>query len=527
MSGFLGTLIRRLRRPGSLASQVRDGFIYLDQLSGKVRVVDSLGGDRALEQTPGGGSSDHATLSHLAWSASAHTGTASQLAGFSGGGAAAYYAIGAAGGVQAYSATLDALVANGAPGATGLAVLLAANGSAARTTIGVVIGTDVQAYNASLAAIAAGTWTGATSITILGTVGTGVWQGTAVAVAYGGTGSGTAGGARTNLGLAIGSNVQQWDADLDAVAALGTTGLAVRTGAGTWSLRSVAVGSGQLSVSNSDGVSGNVTLDLVYASAIRETGGPTTLTVGAAADGSLLKRSGSTLVGVTAIVDSTTRTVGTPLDSTDARNYEPAFGYRHGYVQVEPGGGTPRVVGCIVTTRGTATDGSDAVAPYTTYTSAVSANASAGWWITAFVQSRHGAYARCIIKTPATITNYRLFIGFQSAETATDAGAAHQALLRYSTTAGDATFMLVTKDGTTQTTQADAAIAASTRYVVDIWLTATLMTVQINGAAATTKTTNLPGTSTLLGVICQATADAVPTGARKVDIDRIAWCQTT
>lgn len=43
--------------------------------------------------------------------------------------------------------------------------------------------------------------------------------------------------ARGNLGVAIGSNVQAWDADLDAIAALaGTSGLLQKTGANTWAL---------------------------------------------------------------------------------------------------------------------------------------------------------------------------------------------------------------------------------------------------------------------------------------------------
>ena len=55
--------------------------------------------------------------------------------------------------------------------------------------------------------------TTASSLASIGTITTGTWQATDIAVAHGGTGSSTASAARTALGVAIGSDVQAFDAD--------------------------------------------------------------------------------------------------------------------------------------------------------------------------------------------------------------------------------------------------------------------------------------------------------------------------
>jgi len=53
------------------------------------------------------------------------------------------------------------------------------------------------------------------------------------------------------------------DADLDAFATLGTTGLVVRGGAGSFATRSIAVSGGLLTIANGDGISANPTVGLL------------------------------------------------------------------------------------------------------------------------------------------------------------------------------------------------------------------------------------------------------------------------
>jgi hypothetical protein len=60
----------------------------------------------------------------------------------------------------------------------------------------------------------------AVSLATLGTITTGAWEATDVAVLHGGTGASDAETARENLGLKIGSHVQSWADDLDTLSAM-------------------------------------------------------------------------------------------------------------------------------------------------------------------------------------------------------------------------------------------------------------------------------------------------------------------
>jgi hypothetical protein len=83
-----------------------------------------------------------------------------------------------------------------------------------------------------------------------------------LAVANGGTNATSASAARTSLGLVIGTDVQAFDSDLGALAANSTNGLWGRTGAGTGAARTITGTANEVTLTNGDGVSGNPTVSL-------------------------------------------------------------------------------------------------------------------------------------------------------------------------------------------------------------------------------------------------------------------------
>ena len=141
--------------------------------------------------------------------------------------------------------------------------------AAARTNLGVVIGTDVQAFNSNLSAVS-----GLTSVADRVPYFTG--SGTASLATFTAAGRTIVGStdianARSNLGLVIGTDVQGYAANLAALSGLATAGIYVRTGAGTAAIRSLVAGT-NCTITNADGVSGNITINATTQSPVAGTG---------------------------------------------------------------------------------------------------------------------------------------------------------------------------------------------------------------------------------------------------------------
>jgi len=194
------------------------------------------------------------------------------------------------------------------------------NAATARTNLGLAIGTNVQAFDATLTSIAS---LGTAADKIAYTTGVDTWAETGL-TAYGRTliNSAAASNARTTLALVIGTDVQAFDATLTALAAYNTNGILTQTSADTFAGRTITGTANKVTVTNGDGVSGNPTLTLPDALNLKV--GATGLTLQDPAD--TTKQVQFTASGITT---GTTRTFtipnssGTLALSADLSSYQP------------------------------------------------------------------------------------------------------------------------------------------------------------------------------------------------------------
>jgi len=95
-------------------------------------------------------------------------------------------------------------------------------------------------------------WATSTVITELGTITTGIWEGTVIATSSGGTGASNLTDARANLGLAINSDIMGYDASLSDFAALAASNdyFVVGNGVDDWETQSTSTVRSTLGMGN-------------------------------------------------------------------------------------------------------------------------------------------------------------------------------------------------------------------------------------------------------------------------------------
>jgi hypothetical protein len=124
-----------------------------------------------------------------------------------------------------------------------------------------------KAYHIGGSSVLSNTTLGTTvvnsSLTSVGTITSGTWNGSTISINHGGTGATTASNARINLGLEIGVNVQGYDPELAAIAGLTSAAdkLPYFTGANTAALADFT-NFGRSLIANVDSANARVTLGL-------------------------------------------------------------------------------------------------------------------------------------------------------------------------------------------------------------------------------------------------------------------------
>ena len=567
----------------------------------------------------GGGSSDHATLSHLAWTSSAHTGTASRFAVFNGSGAAAELAYPSTGivawsgstwsgvtvdpplsfssghlsvdlsgyvptsrtvnghalssdvtvtksdvglgsventALSTWAGTTNIItvgtvttgtwhgttlaIAYGGTGATtkstafdalspmstlgdivhggtsGTGTRLAGNTTTTRKFLrqtgdgtnsaapawDTVTKSDVGLGNVENTALS--TWAGTTNIITVGTITTGAWNGTAIPVLYGGTGATSASGARTNLGVTIGTDVQAYDADLAAIAALSSTGFPARTASDIWALRSLTAPAAGITITNKDGVSGNPTFALANDLSALEGLSSTGIAVRSGTD-TWVQRSVAGGSGI--IVTNGDGVSGNPTIAATPNTDSSVNAAAYMWFQIRTTGGSFQGVGIGVTTSGA---GTNSITHGNTHTFPDAVFSATGSGSLAVVRTTDQSYSldqaathQGAILTGSSLTSIRYWFGLSTNIGTASKPAGATAAIVYDPGIDVSNWQLIVWDGASASASYTviAACATSKRYELELVTASGSVSARVRECGGTwsstvTASSNLPGNST-------------------------------
>lgn len=363
-------------------------------------------------------------------------------------------------------------------------------------------------------------------------------------------------GAGTAVYFQIGTDVMPYDAGLASLTTVdGVAGLPYVTGANTWAtatLGDLAVSGGSWTVTDLT-IVGEARGDLLmrgaasWGSLVPGTAGYSLVSAGPGADVTWALRladpGSDGMLARTASGTTTARTltaVGT-LSVTNGSGVAgaPAFAFTAPWNPstivkwIIPGGTLTAGVGCSVNTSGTvAFDSSDATGPMVRFGNNVSGNLSGltpSTGTAQVLQTRWGYTVRFSVRTHSDLTSQRLWVGVGNAGASynSDTPANDIAALRFSTVAGDTKWQLYTSilAGANAVTDTGVTVVADTDYEVVFVVTATSVSVSINGGAATTYSgANVPTSTGALSFV----VNVIPqTGSARYIHFRGCSCQPT